>query len=115
MKTKAEAKKIAEQIGSVYWQHDEVFARCMFLAVLDVHSFLAQRSRRKNQWFSIGEIMDASFHDDETIRDAISDLVFHFIWFLLTPVLHFSPPLVGVSFSHERSPVSSEMALALLS
>ena len=35
-------------------------------------------------------------------RDALCDLAFHFIQFLLPWVVHFPPPLVGISFSQDQ-------------
>ena len=35
-------------------------------------------------------------------RDSFSNSAFHFIWFLLPPVLHFLLPLAGISFSQDQ-------------
>ena len=57
----------------------------------------------------------------EVGRDVFSNLVFHFIWFLLPPVLHFPPPPVGIGFSQDqvtwfqKNGISSPFVVLLLS
>ena len=45
-------------------------------------------------------IWSADFHKVQ--RNAFCTLVLHFLWFLLTLILHLSPPPVGVGLSHDQ-------------
>ena len=65
-------------------------------------SALCTGAMRKSwfQWRTCEHPVQLVLH--EVWRDTLSDPAYHFIWFLLPPVLHFPLPLVGISFSQDQ-------------